>query len=59
MLDDSKKMNEKKPMELIVGKKFKLEIWERALTTMWLNEVARFQVVKEVRSGLFSVKVQY
>ena len=48
MLDDSKKMNEKKPMELIVGKKFKLEIWARALTTMWLNEVARFQVVKEV-----------
>ena len=49
VIDDSKKLNEKKPMEIIVGKKFKLEIWERALKTMWLNEVARFVVVKEVK----------
>lgn len=42
-------MNETKPMELIIGKKFKLEVWEKALKTMWLNEVARFSVVKEVR----------
>jgi AH receptor-interacting protein len=48
VLDDSKKVNKLKPMELIVGKKFKLEIWERALKTMWLNEVAKFSVDKEV-----------
>lgn len=47
ILDDSKKMNVDKPMELIVGKKFKLEIWERALKTMWLGETARFSVSKE------------
>jgi AH receptor-interacting protein len=35
-------------MELIIGKKFKLEVWERAIKTMWLNEVAKFTVVKEL-----------
>ena len=35
-------------MEIIIGKKFKLEVWERALKTMWLNEVAKFSVVKEL-----------
>jgi FKBP-type peptidyl-prolyl cis-trans isomerase 2 len=48
VLDDSKKCNENKPMELIIGKKFKLEVWERALKTMWLSEVAKFSVIKEV-----------
>lgn len=48
VMDDSKKMNEKKPMELIIGKKFKIEIWEKCIRTMWLNEVAKFSVVKEV-----------
>lgn len=35
-------------MELIIGKKFKLETWEKCIKTMWLNEVAKFSVVKEV-----------
>jgi AH receptor-interacting protein len=35
-------------MELIIGKKFKLEVWEKALKTMWLNEVAKFSVIKEL-----------
>jgi AH receptor-interacting protein len=35
-------------MELILGKKFKLEVWETCLRTMWLNEVAEFRVVKNV-----------
>jgi len=47
VLDDSKKINEAKPMELIIGKKFKLDVWEKALKTMWLQEVAKFSVVKE------------
>ena len=49
VIDDSKQLNPNKPMELIIGKKFKLEIWERAIKTMWLNEVAKFTVVKEVK----------
>lgn len=48
VLDDSKKLIKDKPMELIIGKKFKLEVWERALKTMWLNEVAKFSVTKEL-----------
>jgi AH receptor-interacting protein len=48
VLDDSKKINKDKPMELILGKKFKLPIWERALKTMWVDEVAKFSVDKEV-----------
>jgi AH receptor-interacting protein len=48
LLDDSKVYDEKKPMELVIGKKFKLEVWERAIKTMWLNEVARFTVIKDL-----------
>lgn len=48
VLDDSKKYKEDKPMELIIGKKFKLEVWEKALKTMWLNEVAKFSVIKDL-----------
>jgi len=39
-LDDSRKWT--KPMELIFGKKFKLESWEMSLETMRLGEVASF-----------------
>lgn len=38
------------PMELILGKKFKLEIWEAILQKMALNEVACFKVHKSVCS---------
>ena len=47
VIDDSKKLGEK-PMELIIGKKFKLEVWERSIKTMWQSEVAKFSVVKEL-----------
>lgn len=40
ILDDSKKVNE--PFELIIGKKFKLEIWESLIKTMRIDEVASF-----------------
>lgn len=33
-------------MEIILGKKFKLEVWETCLRTMRLNEVASFKVEK-------------
>lgn len=40
LLDDSKKS--KKPFELLLGKKFKLDIWETLVKTMRLNEIAEF-----------------
>ena len=45
LLDDSRKWD--KPMELLIGKKFKLEAWEMCLKTMRLQEVSSF-VVKRV-----------
>lgn len=41
VLDDSKKSS--KPMEIIVGKKFKLDVWEKCLKSMRVAEVAEFQ----------------
>ncbi|XP_061840400.1 AH receptor-interacting protein isoform X2 [Nerophis lumbriciformis] len=43
VLDDSKSMGCcSKPMELILGKKFKLAVWERVLVTMRQGEMADF-----------------
>ncbi len=33
---------------MIIGKKFKLEVWEQALKTMWLQEVSKFSVDKKL-----------
>ncbi|XP_066588765.1 AH receptor-interacting protein isoform X2 [Prorops nasuta] len=46
VLDDSKKMQ--RPMELVLGKKFKLEVWEAIVQKMALNEVARFTINKSL-----------
>lgn len=46
VIDDSRKIN--KPLELVLGKKFKLEVWEVIVQKMALNEVARFTVDKSV-----------
>ena len=46
MIDNTKKME--KPMELLLGKQFKLEIWEAMLKTMAVGEVAKFTVPKLV-----------
>lgn len=46
MIDDSRKMG--KPMELVLGKKFKLEVWESMIQTMSVNEVAQFTVDSSV-----------
>jgi AH receptor-interacting protein len=37
-----------KPMELVLGKKFKLEVWEAIIQTMAIEEVAQFRVDKSV-----------
>jgi len=42
-------------MELIVGKGFKLEIWELALNTMKEGEVSKFIVPQEVNSAIFKL----
>ncbi|XP_074642200.1 AH receptor-interacting protein-like [Tubulanus polymorphus] len=46
VLDDTKKYC--KPMELILGKKFKLEVWEACLKTMNPEEVSTFTVDKSL-----------
>lgn len=37
-----------KPMELVLGKKFKLEIWETIVQAMAVGEVAKFTVDRTV-----------
>lgn len=49
LLDDSRKMGEGKPIDLVLGKKFKLEVWEAIVQKMAVNEVAQFTVDKSVR----------
>lgn len=41
MLDDSRVRG--KPMELIIGKKFKLPVWETIVCTMREGEIAQFR----------------
>lgn len=50
VLDDTRKMGEGKPFELILGKKFKLEVFEAFVQRMALNEVAEFTVKQDVRA---------
>lgn len=52
VVDDSRKMSG--PMELVLGKQFKLEVWEAIVQKMALHEIARFRVDKSV-SQLFIV----
>lgn len=43
VLDDSRTMGgHSKPMELILGKKFKLAVWERVVITMRQGEISEF-----------------
>ncbi|XP_068203927.1 AH receptor-interacting protein-like isoform X2 [Palaemon carinicauda] len=44
VIDDSKKW--KSPVELLLGKKFKLEIWEACIRTMLPGEIASFSIDK-------------
>lgn len=53
VLDDSRKMGGKnKPMELILGKKFKLPVWERVIITMRPGEIAEFTCDVKVRTSV-------
>lgn len=46
IIDDSEKMG--KPMELILGKKFKMPVWEECLKSMKEGEVSEFTIKKKV-----------
>ncbi|CAF2664044.1 unnamed protein product [Rotaria sp. Silwood2] len=46
VIDDSRKY--KKPMEITLGHKFKLDCWETCLKTMRLGEIAKFSVDKDL-----------
>lgn len=46
VLEDSRELGKKKSMELLLGKQFKLEVWEQCLKTMRRNEVAEFTIDK-------------
>ena len=59
LLDDSRKWS--KPMEIILGKKFKLESWETSLATMRIGEVASFttkRMYTRVVRGDINFKIQ-
>ena len=45
-IDDSH--NFEQPVELLIGKKFKLEVWETVIQSMAVKEVAEFEVDKNV-----------
>ncbi|CAH0585568.1 unnamed protein product [Chrysodeixis includens] len=48
LLDDSRKIGKKEPMVLVIGHKFKLEVWETIVKMMAVGEVSSFQCKKEV-----------
>nr|CAI5859102.1 unnamed protein product [Callosobruchus analis] len=48
VIDDSRRMGSGEPLYLVLGKKFKLEVWEAILQKMALNEVASFTVDKSL-----------
>ncbi|CAG9761621.1 unnamed protein product [Ceutorhynchus assimilis] len=48
LIDDSRKMGPGDPLHIVLGKKFKLEVWEAILQKMALQEVAQFTVDKSL-----------
>lgn len=54
LLDDSRKIGKDgRPFELLIGKKFSLEMWEEAIQTMRVGEVASFVSPIQVNASLF------
>ncbi|CDQ70058.1 unnamed protein product [Oncorhynchus mykiss] len=54
VIDDSRKAKAKVPMEIFVGKMFKMEVWETLLTSMRIGEVAEFWC-DAVHTGLYPI----
>lgn len=51
VLDDSRTLGTG-PFELLVGRKFKLEIWENMVKTMRIGEIAEFKCPFKVSCGV-------
>lgn len=52
IIDDSRNFSQ--PVEILIGKQFKLEVWETIVQTMAVNEVAEFHVEKNVSAIILS-----
>lgn len=46
IIDDSRSIGQ--PMDLVIGKKFKLEVWEVIVQKLAIGEVAKFTVHEDV-----------
>ncbi|XP_074595742.1 AH receptor-interacting protein-like [Brevipalpus obovatus] len=57
IIDDSRSKG--KPMEMIIGKKFKLEQWEECIKTMRIGEVAKITCSKTLVPSYVFVAKQY
>lgn len=57
VIDDSRKLG--RPMELLIGKEFKLPIWEQCLKSMKVCEVAQFQIDKSLLDNYTLVSQSY
>lgn len=56
VIDDSRLGPGKRPMEIFVGKMFKMEVWEVLLTSMRIGEVAEFWCDAVVSTRVQSLK---
>ena len=54
LLDDTREIGNG-PFELIIGRSFKLKIWEELIRGMSLNEISKFTCEPEVSNGATSV----
>ncbi|KAJ8410938.1 hypothetical protein AAFF_G00179730 [Aldrovandia affinis] len=58
VLDDSRSMGgQSRPMELILGKKFKLPVWERVVITMREGEISEF-ICEPMHTALYALVSQ-
>ena len=57
VLDDSRKLS--KPMELILGKQFRLPVWEELLKSMCVDEVSRFVINRNLVVNYPFISAQY
>lgn len=57
VIDDSRKLS--RPMELLIGKEFKLPVWEQCLKSMKVGEVAEFIIHKSLLDSYTLVSQSY
>ncbi|CAN7942547.1 unnamed protein product [Ixodes pacificus] len=57
VIDDSRKLS--RPMELLIGKEFKLPVWEQCLKSMKVGEVAQFRIHKSLLDSYTLVSQSY